>query len=426
MAKQEGLQSAESKKPRLFYGYIVVLAAFVIIALAFGINYTFGVFFKPLLAEFGWTRAVTSVAYSLSTLVAGFLGIFAGKLSDRFGAKIVSIACGLFLGSGFMLMSRVNAIWQVYLFYSLIIAAGIGGSWPALIPAVAKWFAKRRGLMTGIVVSGIGVGILIIPPLASRLISIYEWRSSYLIIGIISLVLILLAAQFLRQSPRQIEQLPYGENEVKRESSVSEDQGVNFREAVHTKQFWIVCTIYFCFGFGLHTVMVHIVPHATDLGISAANAVNILAMIGGAGIFGSITMGSASDRIGIKPSLIFTLILMLAALLWLQLAKELWMLYLFGIVFGLACRSIIALQSLVTAELFGLSSLGILVGSVAFIYTIGAALGPALSGHIFDITGSYSLAFLADAILVAIALILALLLRPLRSEGGENETRRCT
>lgn len=278
--------------------------------------------------------------------------------------------------------------------------------------------------MTGIVVSGIGFGILIIPPLASQLISTYDWRSSYLIIGIIALVLILLAAQFLRQNPGQIGQLPYGENEVKQESSVSEGRGVHFQEAVRTKQFWIVCTIYFCFGFGLHTIMVHIVPHATDLGISAANAANILAMIGGAGIVGSITMGSASDRIGIKPSLIFTLILMLAALLWLQLAKELWMLYLFGIAFGLACRSIIALQSLVTAELFGLSSLGILVGSVAFIYTIGAALGPALSGHIFDITGSYSLAFLADAILVAIALILALLLRPLRSEGGENETRR--
>ncbi len=420
MAKHEGLQSDGNKKPRFLYGYVIVLAAFVIMTLTFGINYTFGVFFNPLSTDFGWTRAVTSAAYSLCTLVAGFWGIFAGKLSDRFGAKIVGIACGFFLGLGFLLMSQVNAIWQVYLFYGLIIAAGIGGSWPALMPTVAKWFVKRRGLMTGIVASGVGFGTIIVPPLAGQLISIYDWRLTYIIIGTSTLVLIILAAQFLKRDPHQIGQLPYGEGEVKQKGLASEAKELSFGETIHTKQFWIVSTIYFCFGFGLHTVMVHIVPYATGLGISLASATSILAAIGGVNIVAKIMLGSASDRFGAKPSLVFAFILLLAAFLWLQLARELWMLYLFAIIFGFAYGGVIALQSLAVAELFGLSSLGILVGSVTCSYTIGGAIGPFLAGHIFDITRSYSLAFLISAILAAIALILALLLRPLSSEGGEK------
>ena len=133
-------------------------------------------------------------------------------------------------------MSQVNAIWQLYLFYGLLIAAGVGGCWPSLIPTVARWFVVRRGLMTGIVASGIGFGTVTIPLLASRLISIYDWRSSYSIIGIIALVLIILAAQFLKRDPHQIGQLPYGQNEVRQESLVSQAKEFSFQEAIHTKQ----------------------------------------------------------------------------------------------------------------------------------------------------------------------------------------------
>jgi MFS family permease len=390
--------------------------------LTFGLNYTFGIFFEPVSAEFGWTRAATSLAYSLSTLVAGFWGIFAGRLSDRFGPRLVMTLGGFLLGLGFLLMSQVNALWQLYLFYGLIIAAGIGGSWPALIPTVAKWFAVRRGLMTGIVVSGIGFGTLAIPPLASGLISIYDWRPAYIIIGIIALVLIILAAQFLKRDPHQIGQLPYGDDAVKHESSISEARGLSFQETIHTRQFWMVCTIYSSFGFGLHTIMVHIVPDAMGTGISAVSAANILATIGGANIIAKIAAGSASDRLGVKSSLVFSFILMLVALLWLQLAEELWMFYLFGVVFGFAYGGIITLQSLLAAELFGLSSLGVILGSVAFAFTIGGAVGPVLSGRIFDIYGSYRLAFLACAILALLGTVLALSLTPLKREKGKHHT----
>jgi len=163
----------------------------------------------------------------------------------------------------------------------------------------------------------------------------------------------------------------------------------------------------------VNTIMVHIVIHATDLGISAASAVNILAIIGGLGVAGRIIMGSAGDRIGNKLAITICFILMSAALLWLLATKELWMFYLFAVVFGFGYGGYSPLLSLMVAELFGLSSLGVILGAVTFSITIGAAIGPTLAGRIFDITSSYQPAFLVCTGFSIIAIILALFLRPI-------------
>ena len=364
---------------------------------------------------------MTSGAFTLASLIRGSLSIVTGKLSDKFGLRIVATACGLFLGFGFLLMSRISDIWQLYLFYGVIVATGMAGCWVPLIATVARWFVKRRGLMTGIVTSGIGLGTAIIPLVATRLISTYDWRMSYLILGGTILVVITLAAQFLRRDPRQIGQLPYGENEIKQESLTSEAKGVSLQEAIHTGQFWMLCAMFFCYGFFLHTIIVHIVPYATELGISPISAANILAIIGGVGIAGRIAIGITADKIGNRQALIIGFILMSAALFWLVPARELWMLYLFAVIFGFAYGSLSALQSLITAELFGLSSLGIIVGSLTFSFTIGNAVGVFLAGHIFDITGSYYLAFFSSAALGIAGLILTVLLRPIKGKHSQNE-----
>ncbi len=405
-----------TEKTGFYYGYIIVIAAFLTIALGWGTYYSFGVFFEPLLAEFGWTRTLISGAYSVAMLVAGLMAIIAGKLTDQLGSKIVSTACGILLGLGFLLLSQINAAWQFYLLYGIPIAVGISGCWVPMTSTVARWFVRRRGLMTGIVVSGVGFGTVIIAPLASWVIATYGWRPAYITIGIITLVVIVGAAQFIRRDPRQIGQLPYGENEAKQENLVPEARDFSYREAIHTRQFWMAAAIYFSYGFSLHTVTVHIIPHAIGLGISAASAANILAAFGAISISGRLIMGSASDRIGIKYSLVFVLGLMLVALLWLQLARELWMLYLFSVVFGFAYGGLSCLQSLTAAKLFGLSSLGVIVGTLSFSFTSGGAVGTVLAGYIFDVTGSYSLAFLICAIIALIGCVLALSLTPPHQE----------
>jgi len=390
--------------------------------MTFGINYSFGVFFQPLIAEFGWTRGVTSGAYSVMTFIAGFLGIFAGRLNDTFGSKIIGITAGLSLGIGFLLLSRINAIWHFYLIHSLILPVGIGSCWPGLVPSIARWFTAKRGLMTGIVASGIGFGILAIPPLADWIISHYDWRKAYMIIGILTLVLPLLLAQFLKRDPAQIGQFPYGEEGLTRIDKSQEIRGLYFKQAIYTGHFALLCGIYFCYGYCLHTVMIHIVPHAVDMGILTASAAGILAIIGGTSIPSRILIAGASDKIGVKPSLIMALSMLVVSLFWIHSARKLWMLYLFGALFGTAYGGVISLQALAVAELFGLRSVGVILGTITFAYTIGAAVGPVISGYIFDIMKSYNPVFWVAAALAVVALFLSLFVKMPGKAKGRPES----
>lgn len=179
LANHRARLSGGGSRPRFFYGYAILLASFLILMTVWGTQYSFGVFFKPVSSEFGWTRAETAGAYSLNMVLAGVFGILAGRLSDRFGARLVVTVCGLLMGLGYLLMSRIGAVWQMYLFYGVLASIGIAGMVVPLLSTVARWFIKRRGLTTGIAASGIGVGTVIMPPLASQLISSHGWRTSY-------------------------------------------------------------------------------------------------------------------------------------------------------------------------------------------------------------------------------------------------------
>jgi len=403
----------DTRNPKVFYGYVIVAAAFVMIAVMGVAYYSFGVFFSPLLVEFGWTRAMTSGAFSLCIMVEGVLGIFLGRATDRWSPRIVITLCGFLLGLGYLLMSQISALWHFYLLYGVVIGIGLGGLWVPPVSIVVRWFTKRRNMMTGIAVAGTGIGGLITPLLANWLISTYDWRLSYVILGSAVLVLVVLAAQFLKRDPAQVGQLPYGENGREIHELQLGNSGLSLREAIYTKQLWLVSGLFFCFGFCVFTIMVHIVPHAIELGIPAASAANILAVLGGVSIAGKTIMGAATDRIGTRTGIIIGFILMVVTLTWLIVARELWMLYLFAAFFAFGYASMIALMSPIIAELFGLSSVGILLGIVNFACTIGCATGPVLAGWLFDISGSYQLAFLLCVAVSIIGLIATLFLKPI-------------
>jgi MFS family permease len=403
--------------PRFSYGYIVVGAAFIIMIIMWGAYNSFGIFFKSVLTDLNWTRAMISGALSLSWIVQGILGIVMGKLNDRFGPRVVLAICGFLVGLGYLFMSRIGTVWQLYLFYGVIIGSGMGGSWVPIVSTVARWFVKRRNLMTGIVLIGVSIGTLIAPPVASRLISAYDWRTSYIIMGSIVLVGVVLVAQLLRRDPTQVKQRLYGENEGKKQELGLETHPLSLREAVHVRQFWLSSGMFFCFGFCAYTIMAHIVLHAIGLGISPISAANILATIGGLGIVGRIVFGSAGDRFGNKQVLIIGFILMAAVLFWLVPAKEVWGLYLFAAVFGFAFGGCATSESPLVAELFGLSSHGLILGAINLLgFTLGAAVGPLIAGYIFDTTSSYQLAFIICAAMSVVGLILTVFLSPIEKK----------
>jgi len=408
------LSQTESKRPRFFYGYVVALAAFFTTLVMSWSLASYGVFFKPLATEFGWTRAMTAGALSLSLFVFGLLSMVTGRLTDRFGPRLVATVCGSILSLGYLLMSRINDGWQLYLFYGVIIAVGQSGGFVPMMSTVARWFVKKRGLMNGIVVAGIGVGIVIMPPVATHLIATYGWRTSYGIIGIITLVLLIGAAQFLKRDPNQIGHLPDGDSDAKPESTVPVTKGYTLGEALHTRQFWMLCATYFCYGFFVQPIIVHIVPHATDLGISTMTAASILSVIGGLSIAGRIGIGSGGDRIGHKPALVIAFLIAVIAMVLLLVAREVWMFYLFAVIFGFAYGGLIAIESPMTAQLFGLRAHGAILGVVHFHATIGNAIGLPFAGKLFDLNGNYQLAFLVFVGLSGVGLILVSLLRPIK------------
>jgi MFS family permease len=414
MADHEAKQSLRNESG-FFYGYLVVGASLFMMSILWAVYYAFGVFFKPMLNEFGWTRAMTSGAFSLAALMTGLLTIVMGGFTDRFGPRIVMTFCGLFLGLGFILMSQISTISHLYLFYGILVGIGMSGSFVPLISTVARWFVKRRGLMTGIVAAGTGMGIFIGPPVAARLIPIYGWRTSYVILGSIVLIFVVLFAQFIKRDPGQVGQIPYGQNQIDPKGLNSRLEGLSLKEALYSRQFWLFFLLCFCYGYCVFAIMVHIVPHAIELKISALRAANIIATIGGLSIFGRVLLGRVSDIIGNKYILMFGFILTSTALVALIPASKAWMLFLSGGIFGFGFGGLAVSQSPLIAEMFGLKSHGLIFGVSSISVMTGGALGPLLTGYIFDVTNSYQMAFLLCAAVSLAGILFSVLLKTKKS-----------
>lgn len=377
--------------------------------------YSFGVFFKPVLNEFGWTRAVTSGAYSLNMIINGVFCFISGRLADRFGPKLVISIGACFVGLGYLLMPTVQSEWQYYLYYGVLLSIGMGCIVVPLLSTVARWFTKGRGLASGIVVAGIGIGIMVMPQVANKLIATYDWRTSFLIIGIAAFILIIVFAQLLRRPPAQKSS---SSGDVKYSGSQnSQIQGLSTAEAMRTGACWIIFFMGIFLCVSIQTVMVHIVAHATDIGFSATTAATILSAVGLVSVFGKISMGSFGDRKGNRNAMLIVSVLMALAFLWLRFAGELWTLYIFSAIFGFAYAGFSAVQSPLVAEYFGLRSHGAILGIAQVGGAIGGALGSFLSGYIFDTTGSYNWAFIMCASLGLASLIITILMKPVRKTG---------
>ncbi len=262
--------------------------------------------------------------------------------------------------------------------------------------------------MTGIVGAGTGVGALLGPLIVSRLVSGYGWRVSYLIVGTVVLAVAVLCAQFIKRDPAKMGQAVYGDHREKRKQVRKQDaRELSLSEAVSTAQFWIVFGMVFSLGFCVFAIMVHMVAHVVELGISTLRAASILAMVGGASVIGKVLMGKAVDKIGSRQVFRVGFFLMTVALLALFPTKREWGFYLFAAIFGFAFGGCISSESPIIAELFGLSSHGLILGVVALSFVLGGAVGPLLLGYIFDVTGSYQWGFLACGVISFAGLVLA-------------------
>ena len=407
---------------RYFYGYNIVAAASLIQAVAVGGLFSYGVFFYEFEAEFGWSRTTISGASSLAFLTMGVFGVVVGRLNDRFGPRLLMAASAISYGLGFLLMASLDAPWQLYVLYGILVGFGLSTHDVVTLSTVARWFVRRRGTMSGLVKAGTACGQLVVPLIAAGLIASHGWRTGCLVIGAVALMLLLVAGQVLRRDPRGMGLQVDGGSPIHGSGRRGDDSGLSLREAAGSKQLWILAMVQLTVFSCLLTVMVHIVPHAIDLGMGSRTAATVLSTIGGVSLIGRVFIGTTIDRIGGRRALMICFAVLLCSLLWLQIATETWMLFVFATIYGFAHGGFFTAMSPTVAELFGTGSHGVLFGVVLFFGAIGGALGPLMTGGTFDVTGSYGAAFLGLTGLVAIGLVLISRLRPATAHSSLMNT----
>ena len=425
--RKSGLENSKQPSPvgqRLYYGYIVLAAAFLIAAVAWGGQRTFGVFLDPLLKTFNWDRASVSFTVTIQMFVTGIVGIVAGRLSDKIGPRIVLTVCGLVVGAGFILSYFINTLWQLWLLQGVCVGVGLAGVMIPLTSCVIRWFKNRAGFINGLVFAGVATGMVALPLIASWLINRSDppaWRQAFLDIGIFVLILMVVCAQFLRRASDDAEPLS-PRKKVTTKLSVN-PVSFTFREAIGTGTFWLMGALWFIDLFNVNIVMVHIVKYAEDALVPATVAASILALTSAVSIGGRVFSGAVGDRFGIKLTIGRGLATVSVGFILLLFNSSLPALYIFAVLIGFGGWSVGAVNSPLVADFYGYKSHGIILGAVTFIGTVGGAVGPLVAGFIYDRTHSYHWMFIISAVLPAVGILLLLLLKRPEKRIKDGQTR---
>ena len=393
------------KVQRMSYRWVIVAIGCIIFFLEWGIQYSYGIFLTELCSDFGWTRTIISGGFSTYMVWHSIMNVPAGWLNDKYGPRLTLTLSIIFLCAGCSLMSTVSAPWQLYLFFGILSGTGNGLCFVPVTSTISRWFVEKRGIALGIALAGIGMGTLVLVPFAQFLISNFEWRSSYLILAGILLIVGLPLSQLMRGQSSGIESVSGGETEMIREDKHDTQSKVNFilKEAVTTKAFWFLFLMYAFLILVLQMVMVHLKALAVDIGITPVMAATFVGLVGGVSILGRIVMGGSSDKFGRKACFFVCFLLVGIAMLWLMEAQQVWQFYIFSAVFGFGYGGCIPLFPAITADWFGTRSHGKIFGTLSLAAGIGGAIGPLLGGHIFDLTGSYDIAIVTGITLAFIA-----------------------
>ena len=371
-------------------GWVAVGAAFASTFILFGIAYSFGAFFNSMSAEFGVSRSATSAVFSITTCLFFTGGIITGPLSDRFGPRPVLIFGGIAIGVGLYLTSLVNSIWVGYLTYGLGVGIGVACGYVPMIAVVGAWFEKRRAAALGIAVTGIGFGTLLMSPLAASLIGKYGWRQTYVIFGIVSLIVLLLCAFITPRAP----------------AAPGDEVKTSLGQLVRMPIFRYMYLGGIFNTLALFVPFVFLVPYAKSQGIEEIAAASLMGIIGGASIGGRLIFGALGDKVSrIRLFQATFFIVALSYLLWLVAADSFVLLVCFAALLGSGYGGFIALSPAVTAEIFGLTGLGSILGAMYTAAGIGGLIGPPLAGYLIDRTGSYTPAIVTAMIFGFIAFL---------------------
>jgi len=417
-------------KPKLFYGWWIVAVSLVVLFITIGFTfYTFGVFFTPLIAEFGWSRATLSAAMSIFLLAWGLASPFVGRLTDRYGPRRVIISGAIALGISFSMLSLSSALWQLYLLYACVGVAAATCSEIPVSAAVSNWFEKKRGIAMGITTSGIGFGGLFLAPSVGQLILRFGWQAAFLTMGLLTWAFIIpLVVVMMRTRPQEMGLLPDGERDLTAvkvseplpsQSGVASSKNSNLSRRptgipTRTKELWLTGFAFSLVSFGIVSMTTHVVPFIIDMGIPLATAATALGMTAGIGILGKVGFGYFADRLSSKWVMLACIALQAGGVVILMQSRDLGMVWVFVVVYALGSGGMNTLRPLVIGNFFGIATFGRTFGLVELIRRFGAAAGPFAAGYIFDITGSYHSAFITIIAAYLAAMVVLFIIRPVK------------
>jgi MFS family permease len=403
------------RSDRLSYGWVIVAVSFILLVGSFGTQLCFGLFLKPLAEEFGWSRAAVSVAMSLLMAVSGLMGVVMGRVTDRWGPR-VAIAPGVAIGAAsFVLMSRIDSLWQFYILFG--VGGGIlaGCGYTPSVTTVSKWFdAGRRTMAIGVALLGIIVGQMVLSPVIAGVIEGSGWRTAWVILGLVAFVCGLPALVLIGRKP-EVDGAGKTPTTVGGVDAPAPPRGLSTGEAAKTSAFWILVLAGAVLGLGYYAFASHVVPYATDVGISSSTAALILTVSSIGGIAGTLLAWMIARKLGYRWTLVLLTALNAVALLLFVFAGSVWMFYLLSVLVGFAFSAAVPVRMGVTPPLFGLRAIGALLGLTALAFSVGAIVGPFLAGYIFDSTGGYDLAFLIFGVLLLVGAVALYFLRAPRT-----------
>ena len=395
------------KKSKYSAGWIVTFAALGI-NLLLGLLYAWAVFQKALVNDWGWSNTTASLPYTVSAAIFAFMMIFAGRAQDKYGPRIVVLVGGLIFGSGLILSGFANNPVMMILTFGVMGGVGIGVGYSATTPCAIKWFdSSKKGLISGIVVSGVGLSPVYIAPLTAWLLRLYGIRETFIILGIIALVAISLLSLILRNPPAGFIPVSSG-NTVK--TGVPSAQNYSWREILGKKSFYFLWTIFLLSATAGLMLIAHIASIAqTQSGWKAGFVLVVVLSVFNA--LGRVVMGLLSDRIGRKSSLLLVFLLQAVNMFIFSYYTSIPLLIVGAAIAGLSYGSLFALFPVATADYFGLKNLGVNYGLVFTGWGIAGVIVPLLGGLVVDKTGTYTISYLVSAILLIIGSVMVFFMK---------------
>ena len=401
---------------RIHYAWIVLAGTAIALLAASGVRSAFGVFIKPMEAEFGWDRTALSLVASIAFVFNGAAGPIVGRLADRWGARVVLTGSGVLLGVGALGAALIVSLWQLYATVGVIIAVGAGSASAGIAAVLAsRWFEARRGLAIGIAGGAMAAGQLLVVPLAMWLTVGWGWRTAFVVLGAGFLAIILpLILALIRNDPEDMGLQPYGAAPGARTDKRVDPsiERTTLREAIGTTPFWLLCGSFWVCGYtSTGLVLTHLIPHATEHGFHGGQAAQALGVMGAFNIVGTIASGWICDRYGQKGPLAAYYGLRGLSLLFLPYVGTVPGLFAWAVVFGLNYISTVPATTALTAKIYGRYSVGELSGWIFFSHQIGSAVGALVGGHLYDRFGDYTVAFHSAALVAFAATIMVLAIR---------------